>query len=160
MKIGVISDTHLSTPSEALARLLDGIFADVALVLHAGDLTGLAVLDAFSKKELISVHGNMDPLDVVQRLPKERIIEIESYKIGLTHGWGFSGNIEKGLKERFAAVDAIVYGHTHEPANYKKDGVLFFNPGAFSGSRLMKRKRTAGLLTVDRQGIRGKIIRL
>jgi len=160
MKIGIISDTHLSTPSEALFRLMQGLFANVSMVLHAGDLTGLDVLDAFSGKELISVHGNMDQTDVVQKLPKERIVDVKGYQIALTHGWGYPGNIEKRLKEHFGAVDAIVYGHTHRPANHEKDGVLFFNPGAFSGSYPMKRNRSVGLLTVDEHGISGEIIKL
>ena len=59
MKIGVISDTHLSKPNQALYRLNEGIFADVSIVLHAGDLTRLAILEAFSSKEVIAVSGKI-----------------------------------------------------------------------------------------------------
>ena len=48
MKIGVISDTHLSDPNECL-------FADADVILHAGDLISLEVLKVFFNKKVISV---------------------------------------------------------------------------------------------------------
>ena len=149
MKIGVISDTHLSKPNPALYRLTEGIFADVSIVLHAGDLTRLAILEAFSSKEVIAVSGNMDRHDVTAKFPPKEIITIAGYSIGLIHGWGSPWGIE----------DKIIYGHTHKPANHIRDGVLMFNPGSFSGSFLLGRNPSVGILTVD-DGVRGKIINL
>ena len=152
MKIGVISDTHMAQPSDSLMCLMESVFADVSMVLHAGDLTSLDILEAFSGKKVVSVCGNMDYYDVAQNLPDKRVIEVEGYRIGLTHGWGSRTGVEDRIKEVFENVQAIVYGHTHKPANHVKDGVLFFNPGAFSG-----RTRSIGLLTIDK-GIKGTII--
>ncbi len=159
MKIGVISDTHLTKPNEALCGLLDGIFADVAMILHAGDLTSVQVLDAFSGKEVVAVCGNMDRYDVAQKFPVKEIIHVDSYRIGLIHGWGARHGVEDKIADEFQDVDAIVYGHTHRAANHLKNGILWFNPGAFSGSLLFGRTRSVGLLTVD-DGIRGTIVNL
>jgi putative phosphoesterase len=159
MKIGVISDTHLSKPTEALCSLTDGIFADVAMILHAGDLTSIEILDAFSGKEVVAVCGNMDRYDVAQKLPTKEIVHVDGYRIGLIHGWGSRGGVEDKIVDDFQDVDAIVYGHTHKAANHVKNGVLMFNPGAFSGSLLFGRTRSVGLLTIE-DGIRGKIINL
>ncbi len=52
MKIGVISDTHLHRYSRDLQRIVDTYFRDVDLVLHAGDIVEMEVLDVFSTKKL------------------------------------------------------------------------------------------------------------
>ena len=159
MKIGVISDTHMSTPSEALYNLNNGIFADVDMVLHAGDLTRIDVLDAFAGKEVRAVCGNMDRQDVAARLPAVDVIAIEDYRIGLVHGWGTPRGIEERIMQSFKDVHAIVYGHTHKPFNQMRNGILMFNPGSFSGSFLTGRDSSVGILTVD-DGIRGSIINI
>jgi len=159
MNIGVLSDTHLTRPSQALYRLVDGIFADISIILHAGDLTSLEVLEVFSGKKVMAVCGNMDHNNVSETLPDKDILEVHGYRIGLIHGWGSPRGIEDRIQSSFNDVHAIVYGHTHKPANYIKDGVLFFNPGAFSGSFLMGRNPSAGILTIA-GGIKGTIINL
>jgi putative phosphoesterase len=159
MNIGVISDTHLAKPSQALYRLVKEVFADISIILHAGDLTCLEVLEAFSGKKVITVCGNMDRSDVIEELPKKDVLEIHGYRIGLVHGWGSPWGIEDRIRDSFNNVHAIVYGHTHKPANHIKDGILFFNPGAFSGTFLMGRNRTVGILTIA-GNIKGTIINL
>ncbi len=159
MKIGVISDTHLSKPSKELCQLTEGVFADVSMVFHAGDLTRFAVLEAFSEKEVVAVCGNMDQYDVTERLPTKEIVKVDGYRIGLIHGWGSPRGIEDRIINSFEDVHAIVYGHTHKPANHIKNGILMFNPGAFSGTFLTGRNRTVGVLTID-NGITGTIINI
>lgn len=159
MKIGVISDTHLSKPTEALHYINEKIFADVAMVLHAGDLTRLAILEAFSGKDVIAVAGNMDRHDVTAKLSQKELIEIEGYRIGLVHGWGSPKALEDRVFNCFQQVHAIVYGHTHRASNRLRDGVLMFNPGAFSGTFLWGRDRSVGILTVN-DGIKGTLVQI
>lgn len=159
MKIGVISDTHLSEPSDSLCRLMEGTFKDVSIIMHAGDLTCMGVLDVFSKKEIIAVHGNMDGSDVSERLPKKDVLTVGQYRIGLIHGWGSPWGIEERISEQFKNVHAIVYGHTHKSANHVKNGILMFNPGAFCGTFLLGHNRSVGVLTVG-DDIRGMIIKV
>ncbi|MBW1895475.1 MAG: metallophosphoesterase family protein [Deltaproteobacteria bacterium] len=159
MKIGVISDTHLSKPTSELAELPHTVFADVTMILHAGDLTELEVLEAFSDKEVIAVSGNMDSMDVRNQLLTERVLEIGGFRIGLTHGWGHPFGVPKKIADTFGDVDVIVYGHSHRPDNQIRNGILFFNPGAFSGGFPLTRKRSVGILTLEEQ-VSGEIIKL
>jgi len=159
MKIGVISDTHLSKPTEALCQLQYGVFADVSMVLHAGDLTELDVLEAFSHKEVVAVSGNMDSPVVRNQLPSKRIIEVEGFRIGLTHVWGKPFASVKGLIPDFDQTDAVVYGHTHRPVNEVRGGILFFNPGAFYGNTPFLARGSVGILTLGEE-LRGQIIKL
>lgn len=160
MKIGVISDTHLTEPTSNLLRVADRIFKDVQMVLHAGDLTHAAILDVFGEKEIIAVCGNMDVYEVSTFLPDRRVVQVKNYRIGLTHGWGRAERIEDRIRSSFNNVDAIVYGHTHKAVNYRReDGVLMFNPGAFSGRFPFKQNGSVGILTIGDE-ITGEIIEL
>ncbi len=133
MKIGVISDTHLTQPTGDLKGLIDGPFQGVEMVLHVGDLTELGILDAFAGKKILAVCGNMDSPIVRKNLPAQRIFRAENFKIGLIHGWGEPRGIEERIARELEGVDCIIYGHTHTPAQRERNGVLFFNPGAFGG---------------------------
>lgn len=156
MKIGVISDTHLDRTTDALIRIARGVFSEVSLILHAGDLTNMSVLDIFSDKQVIAVRGNKDQWPTTDFLPEKQVLHINGYRIGLVHGWGRPKGIEARIVQCFTDVHCIVYGHTHKPKNCIHDGILLFNPGAFSGTRILKRHPTAGILTIG-NGISGHI---
>jgi putative phosphoesterase len=156
MKIGVLSDTHLSHSTDALIRTARGVFSDVSLILHAGDLTSMSVLDVFVDKQVIAVCGNKDRKPITDFLPERQILHANGYRIGLIHGWGPKKGIEKRILSHFDDVHCIVYGHTHKPENRIYSGILMFNPGSFSGSRFFKRRPTVGILTIG-NGISGQI---
>lgn len=158
MKIGVISDTHVSGPTPALIELQHTVFADVSMILHAGDLTELEVLQAFSGMDVVAVSGNMDSRAVRSQLPSKRVLEVGGFRIGITHGWGHPFGVPKKIKSTFGEVDVIVYGHSHRPDNEVRHGILFFNPGAFSGGFPFLRKGSVGILTVG-EGVSGEIIK-
>ncbi len=155
--IGVLSDTHLTTPDPDWVRQVTRAFSGVDLVLHAGDLTDLRVLDALSEFSVLAVSGNMDDHLVVQSLPTKRVIELEGFRIGLIHGWGAPQGIEDRIRNEFEQVHCIVFGHSHRPTNHVEDGILFFNPG--SAGRAWRSSGTVGIITVDKE-ITGRIIEL
>lgn len=155
IRIGVISDTHLSHPTKELRDLADGPFKEVEMILHAGDMTELRVLDSFSGKKVVAVCGNMDSSMVRKEFPPERVLGLGDYRIGLIHGWGMPQGIEERIARQFEGVDCIVYGHTHHPSARKQEGIFFFNPGAFGGLT----PRTVGLLTLGEE-IEAEIIYL
>ena len=159
MKIGVLSDTHSSQSTDALVRIAKGSFSDVSLIIHAGDLTSMAVLDVFSDRQVIAVCGNKDRKPISDFLPERQILNANGYRIGVVHGWGGRKGIEERVMSCFDDVHCIVYGHTHKPNNRIHCGILLFNPGAFSGSRFLKRNPTAGILTIG-NGISGNIIKV
>jgi putative phosphoesterase len=133
MKIGVLSDTHLCRSEERLRRLFDRYLADVVLIFHAGDHVSCAIISFLSRKPFHGVQGNMDSLEVKLSLPEKKVIEVEGYRIGLIHGWGSPEGLETRITDKFLDVDAIVYGHSHKPANHVEEGVLLFNPGTVTG---------------------------
>ncbi|MDO9515391.1 MAG: metallophosphoesterase family protein [Syntrophales bacterium] len=158
MKIGVISDTHLNISDDRLEKIVEDHFHDVALVLHAGDIVNLEVLDVFRGKEVYAVSGNMDHAPVREIFPEKRVVEIEGRRIGLIHGWGAPSGLEEKILREFEDVECIVYGHTHRAMNEVKGGVLFFNPGSPTDRRFA-RHNSVGILEIGEE-IVGTIIDL
>ena len=157
MKIGVISDTHLREPDERLLDIVRKHFREADLILHAGDLVDLKVLDAFGDKDVIAVCGNMDTIRAEDEIPPKRVLQIGRFRIGLIHGWGSPLDLEDRIRREFENVDCIVYGHSHCPANHIRDGILFFNPGT-PFDRRYGDSRTVGILEVGEDAITGRII--
>jgi putative phosphoesterase len=158
MNIGVLSDTHLAAPTEEFLEIIERHFSDVELVLHAGDYVDESIVDYLSSRDFIGVAGNMDSHDISRRLPAKKIVELSGFKIGLIHGWGAPGGIEKKIRQSFEQVDCIVFGHTHSAHNRQVGNTLLFNPGSPKGS-WHSRSRTIGRLHLD-ESIRGEIIHI
>jgi putative phosphoesterase len=135
MKIGVISDTHLPNMGSALPDGVLKAFDGVELILHAGDITAQAVLDALSAIAPVeAVAGNMDDPDVLG-LPYKKILTLGKFRVGLIHG-KFRIDVQKDLvRSEFDDVDLIVYGHSHTPFWGKVGDTLFLNPGSPTDNR-------------------------
>ncbi|MBU1672564.1 MAG: metallophosphatase family protein [Actinobacteria bacterium] len=147
MLIGVISDTHLK--DTALPdRVLEAL-AGSDLILHAGDILDLAVLEQLSKvAETVAVRGNMDHAEVARTLPEKRVIEAAGFRIGLTHGYGAPTSMTRKVAAMFDDVQCVVFGHTHHPLIKERGGVLFVNPGSPT-DRMFARRHTVGFLDLD-----------
>lgn len=171
MKIGLISDTHLSLGK--LPQAIANVFGGVDIILHAGDLVALAVLRYLETiAPVTAVQGNMDMLGVRLNLPLKTVVEAEGHRIGLIHGHhvphpnrvlpppiDFEA-MHSYLLSEFQAEDVgcIVYGHTHQAHVETYRDVLIVNPG--SATRGRGGHGTVGLLTVSRDQIRVEIIPL
>ena len=131
--IGILSDTHLTKPTELFKKQVEKCFSGADIILHAGDLTERSVLDVFDGKEVHAVHGNMCGHSAYSKLPVQKTIQVGGFTIGLAHGAdGPAYNIEERLWDALGPVDCIVYGHTHEPVCHRAGPVLFINPGRFA----------------------------
>lgn len=134
MKIVVISDTHIPDRANEIPKELLEDLKNADLVIHAGDLVDLSVLDKLKSicKNVKAVWGNMDPDEVRKNLPEKEVIEVGNYRIGLMHGYGPPYRLIELLSSVFKndKVDLIIFGHSHSSLNEKKDNILFFNPGS------------------------------
>lgn len=134
IRIGILSDTHLLQPTDSFRRQVAECFADTSMILHAGDLTDLSVLQVFQDKDCHAVHGNMCHASCRKVLPEKKVVEVGGFRIGLIHGMGARVNVEDYLIGQFSEVDCIVSGHTHRPHCHRLYDVLFVNPGSFAGT--------------------------
>ncbi len=159
MKVGVLSDTHVPTIVRALPPVIYQIFKDVDLIMHAGDIVELSVLDnlrAIAPVEAVA--GNMDDSEVHARLPHKNVITLGRYTVGLIHG-KYKINVQKEMiRKEFDKVDLIVYGHSHTPFWGKIDGVYFLNPGSPTDKRHAPYNSVAVLEAGD--DLKAEIIRI
>jgi len=101
-------------------------------ILHAGDLSSVAFLDELRAlgPAVHAVHGNTDEPALRALLPAERVVEIGSVRIGMTHDGGTRAGREARLVARFPGCDAIAYGHSHVPQLARHGRVWILNPGS------------------------------
>lgn len=134
MKIGILSDTHIPHQADDVPQKILQDFKDVDMIIHAGDLVDLSVLDRLKTvcKNIKAVWGNMDPYEVRKKLPEKDIIKILNYKIGIFHGYGPPHKLIDLMTEIFKndCVNIIIFGHSHSSLSEKKGNILFFNPGS------------------------------
>ena len=134
MKIGVLSDTHLTDKTQELPKNMLEDFKSADMVIHAGDLVDFSVIERLKKvcPKVIAVYGNMDPAEVRSKLPEKEIINAGKFRIGIFHGYGSPANLIDLLADIFKndKVDIIIFGHSHSGLNQERNGVIFFNPGS------------------------------
>lgn len=157
LKIGILSDTHLAGPTDFFRQQVDACFSDVSMILHAGDLTDLSVLDVFNGMDVHAVCGNMCGSSSYTALPRKKTIQVGPFNIGLIHHVGNSYNFEHLLLDEFDGVDCVVYGHTHTPVCHKVGSVLVVNPGSFMPTGRYGAPGTYAILEVDENRLQAKI---
>ena len=151
--IGLVSDTH-----GELKAGVHAAFAGVELILHAGDVGGIAILDELRMIAPVkAVHGNVDPDDDPQ-LPPAVTLEIGGLMIHVSHGNELGSPTPAKLMAVYAA-DIIVYGHTHRALVMRNGSRLVVNPGA-AGARRFDLKPCVGILLVGSGEPSVQLIRL
>jgi putative phosphoesterase len=162
MKIGVISDTHIGRRGY---RLLDEVrfgLQGVELILHAGDIVEDVVLEDLERIAPVhAVAGNMDPITLVHRLGRKKLIHVCGLRIGLVHGDGVRTSTLLRALNSFPEADCIVFGHTHKPYNQRHGRVLMFNPGSptdFKRPYVEIKRASFGILSIDKGTIEGEVV--
>lgn len=142
IRIGVISDTHLSRPTDDFKTTIGRLFSEVDMIIHAGDMTSALVYDYLLNWDLRAVAGNMDDYDLRAMVPEKRVEEVSGRRIGIIHGRGSPFGLERIVLGEFSGVDVIVFGHSHIPLNAMSGQVHLCNPGSYRNSK------TVGMLEV------------
>jgi putative phosphoesterase len=182
MNIGVVSDTHIPESGPLLHSRLAKLFRGLDILLHAGDVCELYVLEDLQEMFTLTfaVLGEEDSEEVQHYLEEKRVVRFGDRAVGMIHGHQYAeaqreatrwlnrilrrapdpGTLEDFLLAKFEGeeVDAIVFGHTHTPYVKMHQGVLLFNPGA--GRPGSSRRPSAGILEVGDRSIYGRILYL
>jgi putative phosphoesterase len=156
LKIGLISDTHMPDRWKKLPQAVSDTFSGVDLILHAGDVGELWVLDELSQlAPVVAVHGNDETNEATRALPYHQLIAVEGQRLLLTHSHhpnrddemasrkndSWHHQIQRRVnmaKEHGASV--IVHGHTHVAMFIQYDGVWVINPGAIASGNYHMRQ--------------------
>ncbi|ARS89592.1 metallophosphoesterase [Natrarchaeobaculum aegyptiacum] len=133
--IAIFSDTHSHRGHELTGEALAAA-READVVIHAGDFTSVAALEAFQNEcdRFYAVHGNADSAAVSDRLPTSRVLEAGGVRFAVTHRRDGS---ETGLAMfgRAEAADVVVFGHSHRPTVIDAEDCLLLNPGSHAQPR-------------------------
>src|SRR5713101_5221682 len=111
------------------------------LVIHAGDVGDLSILDALRAiAPVLAVRGN---IDTASALPEFERIEQDGKSIYVLHDVN-----QLDFDPAAAGIDAVISGHSHKPSIRTDGGVLYLNPGS-AGPRRFKLPITVALLHVS-----------
>lgn len=160
MLIGLISDTHIPDRAKKLPKQVITTFKNVDLIIHAGDLTSLEVIDELEKiAPTIAIQGNMDRAAGI-KLPNAKVIEIEDLKIGIAHGEVYPRADTQQLLylARQLDVDILITGHSHQPKIEQNEGILLLNPGSPVVPRLAD--RTVMLLEINNKDVDVEVVKI
>jgi putative phosphoesterase len=150
VKALVLSDTHIKTKEglSVLREIIEPYLDEVDAIFHAGDSASMMVIDFLNElKPTYAVCGNMDDVQTSVYLPEKSIVDFGGFKIGITHGWGKASGIVERVFEYFygSDINAIIFGHSHQPFIGEKSGILMLNPGSPTDKRFAE-KNTIALL--------------
>lgn len=155
-------------------KLPPGIFSalqDADLVLHAGDVGELAVLDSLSRlAPVTAVHGNDDSEESRRYLPYRTVVACAGVRILLWHshyedrqqefasreGDAFQPKLQRIAHQALeAGAHIAVFGHWHIPLVREVNGVTLINPGAVASGNEITRQlvQTAAVLEIRAAGL-------
>jgi len=153
--IGLISDTHYQDRLFDLPDGLAQLWKNVDLILHAGDVGELEVLDQLGHiAPVVAVHGNDEPESVKRELPERQLLSVQGLRVLLWHSH-YPDPVEEKAKRggpwgpkldriagrgRALKADIVVYGHSHVPMIWRYADVLLVNPGALASGGYFTRQ--------------------
>jgi putative phosphoesterase len=142
--LAIISDTHGTDDHRLEGRTLAAV-READLVIHAGDFTTEAVLDAIEAEvgqdtatpaasRLVAVSGNNDTAGVRDRLDSTAIVTWSEARIVVVHGHEHD-ETALDLLGRQEGADLVVMGHSHRPRVDTAGTVPTVNPGSYADPR-------------------------
>jgi len=118
-RVGLISDTHGLLREAALKAL-----AGSDLIIHAGDIGKLEILDALrTLAPVVAVRGNIDTEPWASALSTTAVAQAGAIGIYVLHDL-------QELDIAAAGFRVVISGHSHKPTHTEQGGVLYVNPGS------------------------------
>jgi uncharacterized protein len=161
VRILALSDTHIPDFARALPRAMYRHLARADLILHAGDVTSVEVLDELGTLAPLHVAlGNRDRPSVAEWGALDEVhLEVDGSRLAMVHDAGPRDGRARRLRRRFPEADLVVFGHSHIPLDVPDGEVRIFNPGSPTWKRRQPRPTFGWIEVVGRQ-IRTRIVEL
>lgn len=162
MRIGLITDTHIPEVASELPPQLADAFHDVELILHAGDMYELSVLDDLERiAPVLAVLGDDDHPKLAEdrRVKQEQHLELEGYRVWLMHEGPWFRHVS--VRKADHTPDVIVHGHSHDARiRTLKDGILTIGSGSPTFLNYKRGLGSVAILELGPDGPKANIIML
>lgn len=143
-------------------------FQGVDLILHAGDIYDLSVLDELEQIAPVTAASGDDDYGATLKDPRvkwKQEIEVGGLSLVLVHESPYyyvltppeqrSPQLSNTMN-----ADIVVYGHTHFPKILRHNGILLINPGSPTYLSYRRGLGTVAILTIDSGEPRAEILQL
>jgi len=161
MVIGVISDTH-----GFFHPAIPEAFSEVDLILHAGDVGPVAVLEALEAIAPVrGVYGNVDGPPIRGHFPETERFELDGVRFIMHHIGGQPNRWGRGVGTMLRAErpDVFICGHSHILRIERVPelgGMLYLNPGAAGRQGLHQVKTCVRLHVSDGAATQAEVVHL
>lgn len=170
MRIGLLSDTHIPQAAEVLPDELMEAFQGVDLILHAGDIYNISVLDDLERiAPVLAARGDDDYGTTLadERVKEKHVLKLEGQTLFLIHerphspSWWHAPWWQSTLSsEQNDRPDIVVFGHEHRTVVENADDILFVNPGSPTFLNYLRGLGTVGILDINSGEADVRILRL
>lgn len=157
MLIGLISDTHIPEAAEVLPVQIKEALSNVDLILHAGDIYIVSVLDELEAlAPVFAAEGDDDYQEVYsdERVKQKHMLTVEGVTIWLMHIRPWSWPRHEKIPE------ILVFGHTHNATIETYEGILLINPGSPTFPSYRYELGTIAILAIDSGKVDVRIVSL
>ena len=162
MRVGLITDTHIPDVASELPPQLADAFHDVELILHAGDIYDLSVVDDLERiAPVLAVLGDDDHPNLAQdgRIKKEQMLELAGYRVWLMHEGPWFRRLS--VRKEDHTPDVIVHGHSHDARIRTLDGgILTVGSGSATFLNYKRGPGSVAILELGPDGPQANIVRL
>jgi len=165
VRIGLLTDTHLSSDRSLLWDSVSKAFQGVDLILHGGDIVWPAVLDWLEEiAPTLAARGNNDLGFDDPRVQDTQWLDVEGFRLAMVHDMEPETRPIAELTSRYLGgepADILVTGHTHFERIDYRDGVLQINSGSPVHPHLWStRLGSVGLLELERGSLTARVMQL
>ena len=161
MRVGIISDTHIPEVARAVPRQVADAFRGVDLILHAGDIYSLSVLDDLERiAPVLACLGDDDHFSLARdhRVKTRQVLELEGHTVWVVHDKPFVHRSAAGQNAQIP--DIMVHGHTHRALVWEDQGVLFVGPGSPTFLQYQRGLGTVAIMDLNPGGADDSIVKL
>jgi len=171
MRIGLLADTHIPEVAEKLPEAITEAFWGVDLILHAGDIYNLSVLDDLERiAPVLAAKGDDDYGDALtdKRVKEKHDLRLDGRNLWLVHDRQLSFNAiyaswftdNPSEQEGFGNPDIIVFGHEHHPVVGHVYDTLYISPGSPTFQDYHRGPGTVGILDINSGKVDVRILNL
>ena len=159
--VGILSDTHGYVHPNLFSYL-----SDVDLIIHAGDVGTIDVIDALRPLAPVqAVWGNIDGWDIRHEFPEHNTFSFAGVSFWVTHIAGKPSAWQRGMGNALKSEppDVFICGHSHilQIERVKSlQNMLYINPGAAGRQGFHQVKTLVRLIIEDEKVIQAEVVHL
>ncbi len=155
MRIGLISDTHIPEAREELPPEVKKAFEGVDLILHAGDIYTLSVLDELEEiAPVLAALGDDDYPGPDDRVKEIHTLKLEGQTLWLVHmrhmlSFPSKTGLNRAPSEQENSPTIVVFGHEHRAVVESSRGVFYVSSGSPTLLHYHRELGTVGILELN-----------